>query len=93
MSNANEFLYFPFVGEAGNTAGAALTIYKNGVPVFQENVNSAVVGAKYFVINFVSGTSSNTTISSGPLTAATYTFKIVSNGTGLTLSEGTFVLN
>ena len=93
QNKAPQFLYFPFVGEAGNATGAALTIYKNGVPVFQENVNSAVVGAKYFVINFVSGTSSNTTISSGPLTAGTYTFKIVSNGTGATLSSGTFVMN
>ncbi len=93
VSDADEFLYFPFVGETGNTAGAALTIYKNGVPVFQENETNAVAGAKYFVINFASGTSSNTTISSGPLTAGTYTFKIVSNGTGATLSSGTFVMN
>ena len=93
QNKAPQFLYFPFVGETGNTAGAALTIYKNGVPVFQENVTNAVAGAKYFVINFASGTSSNTTISSGPLTAGTYTFKIVSNGTGATLSFGTFVMN
>jgi len=93
VSYADEFLYFPFVGETGNTTGAALTIYKNGVPVFQENTNSAVAGAKYFVINFASGTSSGTTITSGPLTAGTYTFKIVSNGTGATLSSGTFVMN
>ena len=93
QNKAPQFLYFPFVGETGNTAGAALTIYKNGVPVFQENETNAVAGAKYFVINFASGTSSNTTITSGPLTAGTYTFKIVSNGTGATLSSGTFVMN
>ena len=93
QNKAPQFLYFPFVGEAGNTAGAALTIYKNGVPVFQENETGGVAGAKYFVINFASGTSSNTTITSGPLTAGTYTFKIVSNGTGATLSSGTFVMN
>ena len=93
QNKAPQFLYFPFVGETGNTAGAALTIYKNGVPVFQENETNAVAGAKYFVINFATGTSSGTTISSGPLTAGTYTFKIVSNGTGATLSSGTFVMN
>ena len=93
VSDADEFLYFPFVGEASDTTGAALTIYKDGVPVFQENESNTVVGAKYFVINFASGTSSNATITSGPLTAGTYTFKIVSNGTGKTLSSGTFVMN
>ena len=60
VSDEDEFLYFPFVGETGNTTGAALTIYKNGVPVFQESETSAVAGAKYFVINFANGTSSGT---------------------------------
>ena len=92
VSNANEFLYFPFVGSASETSGATLTIYKNGVPVFQEAEPASVVGAKYFVINFVSGTSSNTTIGN-VLEVGTYTYTIVGQATGTPLSSGSFVMN
>ena len=95
-SHGSQLLYFPFT--TGGTAEnpVVLTIFKNGVPVFQESSGASVDANKttFFTINFAKGTSTpaNTPIAN-VLVAGTYTFQIVGQSTGATLSSGTFVMN
>ena len=95
-SHGSQLLYFPFTTGATAETDVVLTIFKNGVPVFQEKAGAAIAANKttFFTINFAKGTSTpaNTTIAN-VLVAGNYTFQIVGQATGTTLSSGSFVMN
>ena len=89
----SQLLYFPFVAPASQAA--TLTIKNSdGNPVYIETASTVAIatgGAYFFTVNFTGYFNSSSAYSTGAMSAGTYTFTIVSNGS--TLSSGTFTLS